>query len=275
MGAVVGLAFAVGILLVIVGFTTPSAAASNSSRRRVSVRPADIGSALLWGLAAAVLVLVVTAVPMAAVLAGLAAAATPSLIRRRKAHQRRAERAAAWPDAVDGLLTAVRAGVPLAEAMCDAARSGPEPLRDGFAQYASTWRRGGTFRQSLRRMQQYFADPASDRVVVSLALAAEAGGSSVGKVLATQGEFLRSDLRMRGEIDARQSWTVSAARVAVAAPWFAVAAVSLRTESAQAYATPVGAAVLAATAVVCIAAYIAMRRIAALPQPARLPELQP
>jgi len=275
MGAAVGLAFAVGVLLVIVGLSAPAGSARRSRRSRATVRPADLGVALLSALAAATATLVATAVPMAALLAGFAAAAAPWLIRRRTERQRGTARAAAWPDAIDGLLTAVRAGVPLAEAMDDAARTGPEPLRAGFGRYASTWRRGGTFRQGLLSMQQYFADATTDRVVVSLALAAEAGGSGVGKVLATQGEFLRSDLRMRGEIDARQSWTVSAARVAVAAPWLAVAAVSLRSESAQAYATAAGAVVLAVAAVVCVAAYAAMRRIARLPQPARLPELQP
>ena len=78
---------------------------------------------------------------------------------------------------------------------------------------------------------------------------------------------------MRGEIDARQSWTVNAARVAVAAPWLAVAALSVRGEAAAAYASAAGAAVLLVTAVVGVGAYWAMTRIAALPSPQRLPEV--
>jgi len=94
-------------------------------------------------------------------------------------------------------------------------------------------------------------------------------------MLATQGDFLRTDLRLRGEIDARQSWTVSAARVAVAAPWLAVAALSIRGESAAAYASAAGAAVLLVTAIIGVVAYWAMTRIAALPQPQRLPDVLP
>jgi len=122
-------------------------------------------------------------------------------------------------------------------------------------------------------MQRHFADPTADRVIVSLAMAADAGGRNVGVVLATQGDFVRADLRMRGEIDARQSWTVNGARVAVAAPWLAVAVLSIRGDAAAAYATPMGAAVLLVVAVVGVVAYWVMTRIAALPQPHRLPEV--
>lgn len=273
MGAVIGLLFGVGLLLFLTGFTTPPRRERRPRRHLVSAR--DAAHSLLAVLLVATATLVLTAIPMAAIIAGLAAGAVPALVRRHRSQRLSRARAAAWPDAVDGLLTAVRAGVPLPEAITEAAVSGPEPLQPGFRVYASCWRRGGTFRQSLQTMQRYFADPAADRVIVSLALAAESGSSNVGRVLATQGEFLRSDLRMRAEIDAKQSWTVSAARVAVAAPWLAVAAVSVRTESAQAYATAAGAVVLLLAAAICAVAYWAMTRIAALPQATRLPEVQP
>lgn len=274
MGAVLGLTFGIGLLLVLTGLTQPRAR-TRAPRWRLRLRVRPVASSVLAMLLAGTAVLVLTAIPAAALIGALAAAAVPSALARNRERRSRAARSAAWPDAVDGLLGAVRAGVPLPEAITEAASSGPEPLRPGFGVYASAWRRGGTFKASLRAMQRYFHDPAADRVIVSLALAAEAGGADAGRVLATQGDFLRSDLRMRAEIDAKQSWTVSAARVAVAAPWLAVLAVSIRTESARAYATAAGAAVLLFAAVVCTAAYWLMTRIAALPQPARLPEVQP
>lgn len=273
MGAVVGLVFGIGLLLLLTGIARPRPHLGASRRKAFS--PRNAAATLLAMLLAGTVTLVLTAIPMAALIAAVAAGAVPVMLRRHRSQRRRRAQVAAWPDAVDGLLTAVRAGISLSEAITEAAVVGPEPLRAGFRVYASCWRRGGTFRDSLAAMQRYFSDPAADRVIVSLALAAQAGSANVGRVLATQGEFLRSDLRMRAEIDAKQSWTVSAARVAVAAPWCAVAAVSVRGESAQAYATPAGAVVLLLAALVCTVAYWAMTKIAALPQPARLPEVQP
>jgi tight adherence protein B len=274
MGAVLGLAFGVGLLLVITGVVRrPEQRRSARPRTDPVATVRTSAGSLIAGLLGAVGCLVLTAIPMAALLAGVAAASVPFLLRRRSRHQQQRAQAAAWPDAVDGLLSATRAGVPLSEAICEAAVVGPEPLRAGFARYAAVWRRGGSFEEALAALQRFCQDPSADRVAVSLALAAQTGGSNVGRVLATQADFLRSDLRMRGEIDARQSWTVSAARVAVAAPWLAMAALSLRSEAAKAYATPLGAAVLLVTALVGVASYAAMRRIAALPAPQRLPEV--
>ena len=273
MGAVVGLGFAIGLLLVLQGALERRPRSRRPARR--SWGPMLLGGVRALGLAilAAGAVLVATGVPVVALLAGAAGAGLPMLRRQRRAQRQRREQRAAWPDAVDDLLTAVRAGMPLPDALCEAAIAGPEPLRPGYEAFAASWRRGSSFVEGLAAMQRAFGNADADRVVVSLALASESGGRNVGRVLATQSDFLREDLRMRGEIDARQSWTVNAARVAVAAPWLAVAALSVRGEAAAAYASAAGAAVLLVTAVVGVGAYWAMTRIAALPGPQRLPEV--
>ena len=271
MGAVLGLAFAVGLMLLGLGLSTEAPRRDAVVDLRGMVRA--LGVAAAAGAAAGSVAFAVTGVAMVGLLSAAAAAALPTLVRRRRSRQRRRLQQEAWPDAVDGLLGAVRAGVPLPEAMCDAAVDGPEPLRGGFADFARAWRRGASSQESLRCLQRHFADPAADRVVASLSLATESGGEHVGRVLATQGDFLRADLRLRKEIEARQSWTVNGARVAVAAPWLAVALMSVRGESASAYATGAGSIVLLVTAGLCVLAYWAMTSIASLPRPERLPEV--
>jgi tight adherence protein B len=278
MGAAIGLGAAIGALLVVQGLTGPQPGRRDPGRRAHGRRGAGARARLVLqglatALATAAAVLVLTGIPMAALLGAIVGGWSPSLVRRRRAATARGARRAAWPDAIDDLLTAVRAGVPLPEAMCTAAGSGPEPLRAGFAAYARAWRQGRPFTEALAAMQHRCADADADRVVVSLSLVMAAGGRNVGRVLATQSEFLRADLRMRGEIESRQSWTVNAARVAVAAPWLAVAALSIRGEAAAAYASPIGAVVLLITAGVGAAAYWVMTRIGALPERARLPEV--
>ena len=63
--------------------------------------------------------------------------------------------------------------------------------------------------------------------------------------LRTLSAFLREDARTRvRNLETRQSWTVNAARLAVAAPWIVLAMLALRGGSLQAYA-PAGWVVLA------------------------------
>ena len=81
---------------------------------------------------------------------------------------------------------------------------------------------------------------------------------------------LREDVRTRGELEARQSWTVNAARLAVAAPWLVLASLSTRPETAAAYDTAAGAAVLVLGGGSTVVAYHLMVRIGRLPEDARV-----
>jgi tight adherence protein B len=96
------------------------------------------------------------------------------------------------------------------------------------------------------------------------------GGSDLGKLLGTLAEFLRESARTRSELEARQSWTVNAARLAVAAPWLVMVLLASRPEAVAAYNTPMGAAVLLGGLVVSLVCYSVMLRIGALPEEERV-----
>ncbi len=98
----------------------------------------------------------------------------------------------------------------------------------------------------------------------------EVGGSDLGRLLGTLSEFLRDSARTRNELEARQSWTVNAARLAVAAPWFVLLLLATRPEAVRAYNTGAGALVLAGGLVVSIVCYRMMLRIGALPEDERV-----
>ena len=89
------------------------------------------------------------------------------------------------------------------------------------------------------------ADPVGDRVVESLRMARQVGGSDLGRLLRTLSAFLREDARTRAELETRQGWTVNAARLAVAAPWIVLGLLALRPEAVAAYNTTAGLVVLA------------------------------
>jgi tight adherence protein B len=194
-----------------------------------------------------------------------AAASAPVLLLRRRAAARRHAVRCAWPDAVDTLVSAVRAGMALPDALADLGRSGPAPLQPAFTAFGTEYRATGSLAGALDLLQSRLADPVADRVIAAVRMTREFGGPDLGSVLRTLATMLREDSRTRGEIAARQSWTVSAARMAVAAPWLTLAFLSTRGDTARAYATTTGAAVLAFAALMSALAYAAMVRIGRLP----------
>jgi tight adherence protein B len=201
---------------------------------------------------------------------GLFGAWLPIAVLRWKAKRRSALLRTLWPDVVDHLRSAIRAGLPLPEALIQLGDKGPEELRHVFRDFGADYRAGGQFEASLNQLKHRLADPVADRIVEALRLTREVGGSDLGKLLGTLAEFLRENARTRSELEARQSWTVNAARLAVAAPWIVMMLLATRPEAVQAYNTPVGACVLLGGLVVSLVCYSIMLRIGALPQDERV-----
>ncbi|RKR20319.1 type II secretion system F family protein [Arthrobacter oryzae] len=194
----------------------------------------------------------------------------PMAMVRWRARKRTAVLRQLWPDVVDHLRSAIRAGLSLPEALIQLGEKGPEELRHVFVDFGSDYRSGGQFDPSLTRLKERLADPVADRIVEALRLTREVGGSDLGRLLGTLAEFLRESARTRSELEARQSWTVNAARLAVAAPWIVLVLLASRPEAVIAYNTTAGAAVLLGGLAVSLASYAMMLRIGALPEERRV-----
>jgi tight adherence protein B len=192
-----------------------------------------------------------------------------ALVRHRK-RQRTSELRELWPDVVDNLASAVRAGMSLPEAVAQISARGPLQLRPAFTAFAEDYRATGRFGDCLDRLKAALADPTADRIVESMRVAREVGGTDLGRLLRTLSTFLRDDARTRAELETRQGWTVGAARLALAAPWIVLAMLALRPETVAAYDTGPGVAVLLGGAAVSFAAYRVMLRIARLPSEQRV-----
>ncbi|MDQ0663756.1 tight adherence protein B [Arthrobacter ulcerisalmonis] len=201
---------------------------------------------------------------------GLFGAWLPITILRWRAKKRTAMLRQLWPDVVDHLRSAIRAGLPLPEALIQLGDKGPDELRLIFREFGADYRAGGQFDGALNKLKQRLADPVADRIIEALRLTREVGGSDLGKLLGTLAEFLRENARTRSELEARQSWTINAARLAVAAPWIVMILLATRQEAIQAYNTPMGAAVLLGGLVVSLVCYTVMLKIGALPQDERV-----
>jgi tight adherence protein B len=224
------------------------------------------GSALLIGVA--VLVLTST-LAIAACFAGFGFV-VPVMVVRRMALQRQGALREQWPEAVDNLASAVRAGMALPEAVSQLARRGPVPLQEPFARFAAAYRSTGRFGDCLDLLKAELADPVGDRVCETLRVAREVGGSDLGTVLRTLSELLREDARTRAELETRQGWVVNGARLAVAAPWLVLLMLGTQSQTVEAYDTPAGTLLLAIGAAACIVAYRMMLRIGRLPAEQRV-----
>lgn len=283
MGALVGLGVGVGLMLVWSAFalprTSPSALTPGPGRWERLV--ADSGASGLTpsglvalcigsGLGGALVVLVVTGVPPIALVMGALAAYLPVGMLQGRARRRRRELAEVWPEAVDNLASAVRAGLSLPDALAGLATRGPAPLREDFAAFALDYQVTGRFSDCLDRLKERLADPTGDRVVEGLRVAREVGGGDLGRLLRNLSAYLREDLRTRSELESRQAWAVNGARLAVAAPWVVLLLMSGREDVIGRYRSGTGVVILVIGAVVCVGAYRLMMRLGRLPDEQRV-----
>lgn len=216
------------------------------------------------------LALAVTRVPAVSMAFAVMAGWAPLAVVRSRARKRRSRLREVWPDAVDHIASGVRAGLSLPEALIQLGQRGPEELRDAFLTFGHDYRASGRFTDSLDRLKEHMADPVADRLVEAVRLARDVGGSDLGRVLRTLSAFLREDARSRAELEARQSWTVNAARLAMGAPWIVLLLMATRGTALQAYREPLGILVLVIGAGLSIAAYHVMVRIGRLPEEHRV-----
>jgi len=286
MGTLVGLCLGLGLLLVAWYYVSPEPAwRVKPSRPRGHGRIAQlleqagmprvppwalVGSCAGLGVAVLLVAWGVSRSWTVSLAFGLLAMRAPTTALRARRRRRADALAGAWPDVVDDLTSAVRAGLALPEALVQVGVRGPEELRPAFSRFAAHYRAGGRFSESLDELKDLLSDPVGDRFVEALRVARDVGGNDLGGLLRTLSGFLREDNRTRGELLARQGWTVNGARVAVAAPWAVLAMLSLRPAAVAAYDTAGGAAVLVGGGVACLLAYRLMLRIGRLPAEPRV-----
>jgi tight adherence protein B len=222
------------------------------------------------GLAVAVGAGVISQSPPIAVCFGVIAGWSPIALVRARARRRRTVLRELWPEVVDNLSSGVRAGLSLPEALGQLAERGPEVLRPAFGAFARDYRATGRFGEALDLLKDRLADPVADRICEALRITREVGGSDLGRLLRSLSAFLREDARTRAELAARQSWTINAARLAVAAPWAVLGILATRPESVRAYNSVAGAVVLVVGGGLSLIAYRLMLRLARLPEDQRV-----
>ena len=235
---------------------------------RVSPAVVVVVSALL-GVVGFALVLALTGVVVVATAAGILAATGPALAIGWRARTRRHATRVVWPDLVDQLVSSVRAGSSLPDAMVGLAGVGPDLTRSAFSELALTYRTTGNFALALDELKARLADPVAARIVETVRMSREVGGTELTTVLRNLSGYLRQEAAIRSEVLARQSWVVNAARLGVAAPWVVLLLLATRPEAAAAYNSPAGVVLIVSGLLVSVIAYRVMIRLGRMPEERR------
>jgi tight adherence protein B len=284
VGVVVGLTAGAGLFCVWWSFWAPDPLRT-ARRSAVAMRVEDVliqadlpsmtirvllATSLIAGLTVFLAVLALSGVVAIAACFAAMAGWVPVTAVIGRARRRREKWRDLWPEVVDNVSSGVRAGLSLAEALGQLSQHGPAPLRPAFGTFAREYRATGNFGTALDGLKERLADPVADRLCEALRLTRDVGGSDLGRLLRSLSAHLREDARIRSELEARQSWTIYAARLAVAAPWIVLALLITRPESVAAYNRPVGTAILLVGGAVTVVAYRLMLLIARIPHEERV-----
>lgn len=283
MSLILGGALGLGVLLMLSPLLWPARPPARAKRgaldaARDALALAGLGGVPLPVVAVVCLVLAILAgalaqavfqVPVLTVVAALLGLAIVPMIVNARAARRRAANRAIWPDVVDHLVASVRAGMSLPDSVGALAELGPAATRSAFAEFDADFRRGGNFGQSIDRLKTSLADPTADRILETLRMAREVGGTDVTAVLRGLSGYLREDAALRSEVVARQSWIRNAARLGVAAPWLLLVVLAARQETLVAYDSAAGSVLIVVGVIVTLVAYRAMIALGRLPEERR------
>jgi tight adherence protein B len=231
--------------------------------------PAVCVASLLAAVSVSALAFAVVPVVAIAIIAGSVALVLPLSIVGWRARSRRRQARVIWPDVVDHLVSAVRSGLALPDSVVTLARTGPPQMREDFASFEREYRATGNFSLCVDGLKSRLADPIADRILETLRMSREVGGSELTTVLKNLASYLRTEAAIRSEVEARQSWVMNAAKLGVASPWVILLLLATRPEAAAAYNTPAGVVLIVAGLAVTAVAYRIMLGLARLPEERR------
>lgn len=272
---VCGLTLGTGLLLVVRGLSqnTP---AREVSRHSLAMHLHQLGVdrmnssvflllSFICGALIAGAILLLTSVIAVALVAFIAGSALPFVWLKARAVRRASIYAGVWPDVVDALITQMRSGATIPSAL-NALVMFPQTLvAEGATVFARCFGSTGNADLALNDLKASWGQAASDRIIESLRVARDVGGSHVIATLAELGAQLRAENLTRRDIQAKQSWVAVAARIGVAAPWIVLIVLSFRPEAVAAYNSSAGVLIILGGFIACILAYRLMLSIGALP----------
>jgi len=187
--------------------------------------------------------------------------AIPYLYTRKKIGREKGALALIWPELLDHMISGLRSGLSIAETLIGLGYRGPEISRSIFIECENFLRNGGDVSATFEFIKGRFDDPIADQVCEVLDFARGTGSRDTALTLRTLGDFIRSDMAVRAEINAKLGWVKNSAVVAAVAPWILLAILSAQPSTVLAFSTPTGFVILGTGVAMSAIAYFWMGKV--------------
>ncbi|CAB4727316.1 MAG: pilus assembly protein TadB [Actinobacteria bacterium] len=194
----------------------------------------------------------------------------PVVIIRRKDAMDRAHLQNLWPEILDHIISGLQSGLSLAETLAALGTRGPIKSRSIFLLFSENLRNGVDFGQALKELKRTFNDGTSDQVCEVLDFARVSGSRDTSLTLRTLSNFIRRDLALRAEIQAKHSWVKNSAALAAIAPWILLLLLAAQPNTLKAYTSGSGFTILITGAVLTVVAYFWMEKVGELSETPRV-----
>lgn len=197
-------------------------------------------------------------------LAGVLGLALTLLARRRAVASRKSvARAEAWPAFVDSVSSSLLAGLTIHESLESAALLAQPPLVNALQQFRQDLSRQPVAR-CLDGLASHVSIGACDEFSVLVKLNLKLGGSGLVKLLQQHASRVRDQNAVQAKLRTKVTATLAMAKISVVAPWVLLALLVARPETAGAFDSSEGMAILLFGLAVCV---LAFRLIGALGKP--------
>ena len=183
-------------------------------------------------------------------------------------------RAQAWPEVLDLLISSLQSGASISESLSNLATVGPQSVRKEFDKFSKRLNGGEKFEVAVNNLKEEFADPITDQLFETLYFATKFGSKNTIKILREISEYASADLALRAEINTRFGWIKNSANLAALAPWLLFIVLRTQENARIAYLQPTGQLLMIFGVIATLLAYLWMSRIAKLPKAKRLFTMQ-
>ena len=259
-----------GVLLLVVALTGSGPAAPERvpwSRQR-ALR--DWRGRFPIALGLAVLTLLITRWPVAALAAGGLGLLWPSLVGGARAERKAAARLEGLAIWTESLRDTIAGAVGLEQAIIATSQAAPASIGAELTELADRIRVRVPLVQALHRLADELDDPVADLVVAALLLNSRLRGPGLRQVLSSLADSTRAELEMRGRVTAGRASTRRSVQIVVTVTvLFVLVLVLFNPEYVAPYGTPVGQVVLLVVLGLFAAGFLWLRRLAGYDLPGR------
>ncbi len=200
---------------------------------------------------------------MLSLVGALIGGSIPWLLLKRRQGIRRKQFEVAFPDALDLMTNALRAGYSLQAAMEFVGRESPAPMRQEFLRFYDEQRLGVDVRTALLAMQERIGTEEARLFVTSLIIQRETGGNLV-ELLSNIANLIRERLKFQANLETLTAEPKMSARVLAGMPFvmfFAIYSIN-QDYMRPLLVEPIGKAVIVYALISVVIGYFVMSRIA-------------